>query len=34
VYDVFTVADGEQIFLAAVSDAQWQTLCDAFGWPT
>jgi crotonobetainyl-CoA:carnitine CoA-transferase CaiB-like acyl-CoA transferase len=23
VYDVFTVKDGEQIFLAAVSDAQW-----------
>jgi crotonobetainyl-CoA:carnitine CoA-transferase CaiB-like acyl-CoA transferase len=31
VYDVFTVAGGEQIFLAAVSDAQWQTFCDAFG---
>jgi crotonobetainyl-CoA:carnitine CoA-transferase CaiB-like acyl-CoA transferase len=30
VYDVFTVAGGEQIFLAAVSDAQWQTFCDAF----
>ena len=29
VYDVFTVKDGEQIFLAAVSDAQWQTFCDA-----
>ncbi|MGE8495845.1 CaiB/BaiF CoA transferase family protein [Comamonas sp.] len=32
VYDVFTVQDGEQIFLAAVSDAQWRTLCQAFGW--
>ena len=32
VYDVFTVKDGEQIFLAAVSDAQWRTLCKAFGW--
>ncbi len=32
VYDVFTVKDGEQIFLAAVSDAQFATLCDALGW--
>ncbi len=31
IYDVFTVADGEQIFLAAVSDAQWATFCDALG---
>ncbi|HVN34684.1 MAG TPA: CaiB/BaiF CoA-transferase family protein [Casimicrobiaceae bacterium] len=31
VYDVFTVKDGEQIFLAAVSDAQWNTFCDALG---
>ena len=31
VYDVFTVKDGEQIFLAAVSDAQWALLCDALG---
>ncbi len=31
VYDVFTVVDGEQIFLAAVSDAQWQVFCDALG---
>lgn len=31
VYDVFTVKDGEQIFLSAVSDAQWQTFCDALG---
>ncbi len=30
-YDVFTVRDGEQIFLAAVSDSQWVTFCDAFG---
>jgi crotonobetainyl-CoA:carnitine CoA-transferase CaiB-like acyl-CoA transferase len=30
VYDVFTVKDGEQIFLAAVSDAQWLTFCKAF----
>jgi len=27
VYDVFTVKDGEQIFLAAVSDAQWVAFC-------
>ncbi len=32
VYDVFTVRDGEQIFLAAVSDAQWVTFCDALGY--
>jgi crotonobetainyl-CoA:carnitine CoA-transferase CaiB-like acyl-CoA transferase len=33
VYDVFTVKDGEQIFLAAVSDAQWLIFCDAMGLP-
>src|SRR5262249_13858699 len=31
IYDVFTVKDGEQMFLAAVSDAQWITFCDALG---
>ena len=31
VYDVFTVRDGEQIFLAAVSDAQWQVFCEVLG---
>jgi len=31
IYDVFTVKDGEQIFLAAVSDQQWATFCDALG---
>jgi len=31
VYDVFTVKDGEQIFLAAVSDPQWQTFCRVLG---
>jgi len=31
VYDVFTVKDGEQIFLAVVSDTQWALFCDAFG---
>jgi len=33
VYDVFTVKDGEQIFLAVVSDTQWALFCDAFGLP-
>ena len=32
VYDVFTVKDGEQIFLSAVSDKQWMLMCYAFGW--
>lgn len=31
VYDVFTVQGGEQIFLAAVSDAQWRSFCDVLG---
>jgi hypothetical protein len=31
VYDVFTVKNGEQIFLAAVSDAQWAVFCDVLG---
>ncbi|WP_332815097.1 CaiB/BaiF CoA transferase family protein [Ramlibacter sp.] len=31
VYDVFTVQGGEQIFLAAVSDGQWQLFCRALG---
>ena len=31
IYDVFTVKDGEQIFLAAVSDAQWRSFCDVMG---
>jgi crotonobetainyl-CoA:carnitine CoA-transferase CaiB-like acyl-CoA transferase len=33
VYDVFTVAGGDQIFLAAVSDRQWRLLCADFAWP-
>ncbi len=33
VYDVFTVKDGEQIFLAVVSDTQWALFCKAFGLP-
>jgi crotonobetainyl-CoA:carnitine CoA-transferase CaiB-like acyl-CoA transferase len=31
VYDVFTVRDGEQIFLAVVTDTQWAVFCEAFG---
>ena len=31
IYDVFTVKDGEQIFLAVVSDKQWAVFCKAFG---
>jgi crotonobetainyl-CoA:carnitine CoA-transferase CaiB-like acyl-CoA transferase len=31
IYDVFTVKDGEQIFLAAVSDGQWAVFCEALG---
>ncbi len=30
VYDVFDTADGQQIFVGVVSDAQWQSLCAAF----
>ncbi|WP_332826078.1 CaiB/BaiF CoA transferase family protein [Ramlibacter sp.] len=32
VYDVFTVKDGEQVFLAAVSDSQWKVFCEALGY--
>ena len=31
VYDVFEVRDQEQIFLAVVSDTQWEIFCEAFG---
>ncbi len=31
IYDVFKVRDGEQIFLAVVSDTAWHIFCDAFG---
>jgi crotonobetainyl-CoA:carnitine CoA-transferase CaiB-like acyl-CoA transferase len=30
-YDVFDVQRGEQVFLAAVTDTQWNRLCEAFG---
>lgn len=32
IYDIFTVANGEQIFLSAVSDAHWTALCAMFDW--
>jgi crotonobetainyl-CoA:carnitine CoA-transferase CaiB-like acyl-CoA transferase len=31
VYDVFSVAEGEQVFLAVVTDTQWALFCQAFG---
>jgi crotonobetainyl-CoA:carnitine CoA-transferase CaiB-like acyl-CoA transferase len=31
IYDVFSVKDKEQIFLAVVSDTQWAIFCQAFG---
>jgi crotonobetainyl-CoA:carnitine CoA-transferase CaiB-like acyl-CoA transferase len=31
IYDVFCVRDQAQIFLAVVSDTQWTTFCQAFG---
>lgn len=31
IYDVFTVKDGQQIFLAVVSDKQWPVFCRACG---
>ena len=33
VYDVFTLAEGEQLFIGAVSDKQWFTLCDVLQSP-
>ena len=33
VYDVFTLAEGEQLFIGAVSDKQFVTLCDVSGCP-
>ncbi len=30
VYDVFDTADGEQVFVGVVSDAQWRTFCRVF----
>ena len=31
VYDVFTLARGEQLFIGAVSDKQWVQLCEVLG---
>ncbi len=31
VYDVFTLAEGEQLFIAATSDKQFKSLCDVLG---
>ncbi|NJS37239.1 MAG: CoA transferase [Brachymonas sp.] len=33
VYDVFTVKNGEQIFLSAVSDKQWEVFCRVLSFP-
>src|ERR1700694_2820797 len=33
VYDVFTLAGGEQLFIAAVNDKQFATLCNVLGRP-
>ncbi len=33
IYDVFDTKDGEQIFIAVVSDTQWRSFCQAFGKP-
>jgi crotonobetainyl-CoA:carnitine CoA-transferase CaiB-like acyl-CoA transferase len=32
IYDVFSVRDSEQVFLAVVGDGQWKTFCEAFGY--
>jgi crotonobetainyl-CoA:carnitine CoA-transferase CaiB-like acyl-CoA transferase len=32
IYDVFSVKNDEQIFLAVVGDGQWKTFCEAFGY--
>lgn len=31
VYDIFDIAGGEQLFVAVVSDTQWRSFCEAFG---
>ena len=31
VYDIFNTADGKQIFVSAVTEGQWATLCDILG---
>ena len=31
VYDIFDTADGQQVFVSAVSDGQWRSFCEIFG---
>jgi crotonobetainyl-CoA:carnitine CoA-transferase CaiB-like acyl-CoA transferase len=31
IYDIFESSDGERVFLAVVTDTQWQVFCAAFG---
>jgi crotonobetainyl-CoA:carnitine CoA-transferase CaiB-like acyl-CoA transferase len=31
IYDVFDTSDGEDVFVAVVTDTQWRTFCEAFG---
>ena len=31
VYDTFTTAEGEQVFVGVVTDTQWKVFCDSFG---
>lgn len=31
IYDIFTTADDEMVFVGVVSDAQWTAFCDQFG---
>lgn len=31
IYDIFDAADGEQVFVAVVSDGQWRKFCEEFG---
>ncbi|HEY6961124.1 MAG TPA: CaiB/BaiF CoA-transferase family protein [Gaiellaceae bacterium] len=31
IYDIFETSDGEQVFLAVVTDTQWRAFCAAFG---
>jgi crotonobetainyl-CoA:carnitine CoA-transferase CaiB-like acyl-CoA transferase len=33
VYDTFTTADGEQVFVGVVTDTQWKVFCEAFDVP-
>ena len=31
IYDIFTTADGGQVFVGVVTDSQWKVFCEAFG---